>query len=123
VTGAVPSEQTERIGFKPNKNFKTAGQSQQWHRLKSGYGGGGKMQTRQAQTDLTAYTTKLNKVTIPAKAVLHDFRQGPGHEGLAPHNPDVASFHYDDQVYFNIAQEIVGKTVIVMRTGSVPTGD
>jgi hypothetical protein len=63
----------------------------------------------------------LDKVTIPAKAVLHDFRLGAGHEGLAPHNPDVASFHYDDQVYFNIAREIVGKTVIVMSAGSATT--
>ena len=79
------------------------------------------MQTRQAQADLTAYTRELSEVTIPAKAVLHDFRQGPGHEGLAPHNPDVVSFHHDGQVYFNIAEEIVGKTAIVMSTGSAAT--
>lgn len=36
----------------------------------------------------------------------------PGHEGLAPHNPDVVSFRYDGQVYFNIVKEIVGKTVL-----------
>jgi hypothetical protein len=71
------------------------------------------MQIRQAQADLTAYTRELSKVTIPAKAVLHDFRQGPGHEGLAPDNPDVVSFHHDGQVYFNISREIVEKTVIV----------
>jgi hypothetical protein len=79
------------------------------------------MQTRQAQSELTAFTLKLDKVTIPPRAVLHDFRQGPGHEGLAPHNPDVVSFHYDGQVYFNIAQEIVGRTVIVMSTESAAT--
>jgi len=71
------------------------------------------MQTRQSQAELTEFTLKLGKVTIPAKAILHDFRQGPGHEGLAPHNPDVVSFHFDGEVYFNIAQEIVGRTVIV----------
>jgi hypothetical protein len=38
---------------------------------------------------------------------------GPGHEGLAPYNTDVASFHYEGEVYFNIVQEIVGKTVVV----------
>ena len=75
------------------------------------------MQTRQSQAELTAFTLKLGKVKIPAKAILHDFRQGPGHEGLAPHNPDVVSFHFDGEVYFNIAQEIVGRTVIV-STGS-----
>jgi hypothetical protein len=80
-----------------------------------------KMQTRQSQIELTAFTMKLDKVTIPAKSLLYDFRVGPGHEGLSPHNPEVASFHYDDQVYFNIAQEIVGKTVIVMSSGSTAT--
>jgi hypothetical protein len=81
------------------------------------------MQTRQAQAALTAYTKKLEKVTIPAKAVLHDFRLGPGHEGLAPHNPNVVSFHYDDQVYFNIAQEVVEKTVIVNTGSAVSTAE
>jgi hypothetical protein len=71
------------------------------------------MQTRQTRADLMAYTLDLNKRTIPANAILHDFRVGPGHEGLAKHNPDVVSFHYEGQVYFNVAQEIVGKTVIV----------
>jgi Cys-tRNA synthase (O-phospho-L-seryl-tRNA:Cys-tRNA synthase) len=65
------------------------------------------MQTRQAQTELTAYTLNLDKRTIPAKAVLHDFRVGPGHEGLAAHNPNVASFH------FNVTDEIVARTAIV----------
>jgi hypothetical protein len=78
------------------------------------------MQTRQSQAELTAYTLNLGKVRIPAKAVLHDFRQGPGHEGLLPHSPDVVSFHYDGQLYFNIAQEIVGKTLIV-NNGSAAT--
>jgi len=71
------------------------------------------MQTRQAQAELLVFTRSLGTATIPAKSVLRDFRVGPGHEGLAPHNPDVASFHYDGQVYFNVAREIVGKTVIV----------
>jgi len=79
------------------------------------------MQTRRAQAELTAFTLKLDKLTIPARAVLHDFRMGPGHEGLAPHNPDVVSFRYDGQVHFNIAQEIVGKTVIV-SVGSAVIG-
>jgi hypothetical protein len=81
------------------------------------------MQTRQAQAALTAYTKKLAKVTIPAKAVLHDFRLGRGHEGLAPHNPNVVSFHYDGEVYFNIAPEVVDKTVIVNTGAAVTTAD
>jgi hypothetical protein len=38
---------------------------------------------------------------------------GPGHEGLAHHNPDVVSFHYDGEVHFNVAHEILGRTVAV----------
>jgi hypothetical protein len=71
------------------------------------------MQTRQAQTALTAYTLSLDRRTIPAHALLADFRIGPGHEGLARHNPNVASFHYQGEVHFNIAPEIVPRTVIV----------
>jgi hypothetical protein len=71
------------------------------------------MQTRQARTDLTVYTRKLEKRTIPANAILHDFRVGPGHEGLAPFVTDVASFHYQGEVYFNMSREIVGRTVIM----------
>jgi hypothetical protein len=71
------------------------------------------MQTRQARTDLTVYTRGLEKRTIPANAILHDFRVGPGHEGLAPFVTDVASFHYQGEVYFNMSREIVGRTVVV----------
>ena len=71
------------------------------------------MQTRQPRAELTAYTLELQKRIIPANAILHDFRVGPGHEGLARHNPDVASFHYEGEVHFNVAHEIVGRTVVV----------
>ena len=76
------------------------------------------MQTRQSTSALTAYTLELNMRTIPADAILHDFRVGPGHEGLAAYNPDVASFHFEGELYFNVAREIVRKTVIV-SAGSV----
>lgn len=56
---------------------------------------------------------ELQKREIPVNAVLHDFRMGPGHEGLGQHNPDVASFHYDGRVYFKVTQEIIGRTVNV----------
>lgn len=71
------------------------------------------MQIRQARAEITAFTRNLDKRTIPAKAILRDFRIGPGHEGLASHNPDVASFHYEGDVYFNHAHEVVTRTVIV----------
>jgi hypothetical protein len=71
------------------------------------------METRQARAELTAYTLDLNRRTIPADAILHDFRVGPGHEGLAGHSPDVASFHYEGEVYFNVVNEIVGRTVVL----------
>ena len=71
------------------------------------------MQTRQARAELTVYTLELQKRIIPANAILHDFRVGPGHDGLARHNPDVASFHYEGEVHFNVAHEIIGRTVVV----------
>jgi hypothetical protein len=80
------------------------------------------MQIRQTTAELSVYTSDLKKRTIPANAILHDFRIGPGHEGLAPHNPDVASFHYEGRIYFNITHEIVGNTVIV-SAGSSPLPD
>jgi hypothetical protein len=40
---------------------------------------------------------KLEKVAIPPNAILHDFRVGPGHEGLAPFVTDVASFRYEGE--------------------------
>jgi hypothetical protein len=52
----------------------------------------------------------LKKKTIPAGATLDDFRVGPGHEGLLPQNPNVASFHNGGELYFNLANEIVNKT-------------
>lgn len=75
------------------------------------------MQVRQARADLTAYTLNLTKCTIPANAILHDFRLGPGHEGLAAHRTDVVSFRYEGEVYFNIIHEIAGKTVLVHSVG------
>ena len=71
------------------------------------------MQTRQARAEVTAYTLHLRKVMIPANAILHDFRMGPGHEGLARHNPDVVSFRYEGEVHFNVAHEIIGRTMVV----------
>ena len=71
------------------------------------------METRQARADLTAYTMELGRRIIPANAILHDFRVGPRHEGLAQHNPEVVSFHYDGELYFNIAHEVVNRTVVV----------
>ena len=76
------------------------------------------MQIRQAIAELSVFTSGLKKKTIPARAILHDFRIGPGHEGLAPHNPDVTSFHYEGEIYFNVTHEIVGRTVIVSGAGS-----
>jgi hypothetical protein len=74
---------------------------------------GMKMKTRQAIRDLTAYTWGLQKKTIPALAILRDFRVGYGHEGPLPKNPEVASFHYDGQVHFNLANEILDDTRII----------
>ena len=83
-----------------------------------------KMKTRQVIRDLTAYTWGLQKKTIPASAILRDFRVGDGHEGPLPKNPEVASFHYDGQVHFNLANEILDDTRIIKkgRTEQLPFG-
>ena len=36
------------------------------------------METRQARSELTVYTRRLEKLTIPPDAILRDFRTGPG---------------------------------------------
>ena len=71
------------------------------------------MEIRRAIEDLSVFTLELGKRTIPTDATLEDFRIGPGHEGLLPRNPKVASFHYEGQIYFNLAHEIVAKTSVV----------
>ena len=65
-----------------------------------------------------SYSMGLQKRTIPANAALHDFRMRPRHEGLRQHSPDGASLHFEAEVYFNVAHEVVGTTVIV-SAGSV----
>jgi DNA-binding response OmpR family regulator len=72
------------------------------------------VQSREAITDLTVFTLDLRKKTIPAGTTLEDFRVGPGHEGLLPENPNVASFRHDGEVLFNLAHEIVNKTRLVV---------
>jgi CheY-like chemotaxis protein len=74
------------------------------------------VQSRQATAKLTAFTLDLNKKIIPAGATLEGFRIGPGHEGLLPQNPNVASFHYGGEVLFNMAHEIVKKTRIAAES-------
>ena len=71
------------------------------------------MERRRATHSFPAYTLQLEKRWIPVEAILEDFRMGRGHEGLQPENPHVASFHYDGKVYFNLWDEISGKTRIV----------
>lgn len=71
------------------------------------------VEVRQAIADLTVFTLDLKKTVIPAGTIMADFRIGPGHEGLLPQNPNVASFHYRGEVFFNLAHEIVGKSVVV----------
>lgn len=63
--------------------------------------------------DFSAFTLRLDKHVIREGSILDDFRVGPGHEGLRPHDRNVVSFHYGGQVYFNLVQEIVRKTRIL----------
>ena len=71
------------------------------------------VEVRQAIADLTVFTLDLKKAVIPAATLIDHFRVGPGHEGLLPQNPNVASFHCRGEVFFNLAHEIVGKTIVV----------
>lgn len=63
--------------------------------------------------DFPAFTLFLDKHTIQKGAVLEDFRIGPGHEGLRPHDNNVASFHYQGQIYFNLSDEVSRNTKIL----------
>jgi len=65
------------------------------------------MQRRQVIRAFPAFTLRLDKQVIPKDAVLEDFRIGLGHEGLRPEDYNVASFHYEDNVYFNLIDEVV----------------
>ena len=71
--------------------------------------------TRRAIRELTAFTLDLQRKTIPATAVLQDFRIGAGHEGLLAHAPNLASFHYGGVIHFNMASEIVDATRVIEK--------
>lgn len=71
------------------------------------------MQQRRAIRPFPAFTLQLEKHTIPAGAMLEDYRTGRGHEGLQPENPQVASFHYEGRVYFNLHTEIAANVAAV----------
>jgi hypothetical protein len=55
----------------------------------------------------------LDKHVIRKGTILDDFRAGPGHEGLRPHDANVASFHYHGQIYFNLFEEVSRNTEVL----------
>ena len=63
----------------------------------------------------SAFTLDLQKRLFREGAVLDDFRIGPGHEGLRTLDHNVASFHYEGQVYFNISIEVVRHTRVLEK--------
>ena len=65
----------------------------------------------------SAFTLDLEKRLFPAGVVLDDFRIGPGHEGLRTLDHNVASFHYEGRVYFNIMAEVVRHTRVLEKDG------
>ena len=65
----------------------------------------------------SAFTLNLEKRLFREGAVLDDFRIGSGHEGLRTLDHNVASFHYEGQVYFNIIVEVVRHTRDLERDG------
>jgi hypothetical protein len=65
----------------------------------------------------SAFTLDLEKRLFWEGAVLDDFRIGPGHEGLRTLDHNVAWFHYEGQVYFNILVEVVRHTRVLEKDG------
>lgn len=76
------------------------------------------IERRIVMRDFPAFTLCLDKRMIRQGAVLEDFRAGPGHEGLRPHDRSVASFHYDGRVYFNLIEEVGRNTKILNAESS-----
>jgi len=50
---------------------------------------------------------------IPVGARLTEIHWGPDQPGLPPEDPKLAAFHFDGQVYFVSAQELLQKTRVV----------
>lgn len=78
---------------------------------------GKRVERRVVTRGFSAFTLDLDKHLIREGAVLDDFRVGPGHEGLRPSDHNVASFHYEGQVYFNIRAEVVRHTRVLEKEG------
>jgi hypothetical protein len=76
-----------------------------------------RVERRVVTRGFSAFTLDLEKRLFREGAVLDDFRIGPGHEGLRPLDDNVASFHYDGQVYFNIMAEVVRHTRVLEKEG------
>ena len=109
-SGVARWEPKRRTGFVPRSKFE-AGLKRSQAALDAGRPTA--IQTRVVTVEITAYTKDLQRRKIPVNSVLHCFRSGPGHEGLAPHKPDVASFYYDGVLHFNILSDVLGRTAIV----------
>lgn len=74
-----------------------------------------RVERRLVTRGFSAFTLDLEKRLFREGAVLDDFRIGPGHEGLRPLDHNVASFHYEGRVYFNIMAEVVRHTRILEK--------
>ena len=68
------------------------------------------METRRAIRIFPAFDLTYEMKRIPAEAILQDFRIGKGHEGNAPENRRLESFHYEGRTYYNAVSYIVGAT-------------
>jgi hypothetical protein len=77
---------------------------------------GRRIERRVVTRGFPAFTLDLERRFIKEGAVLDDFRVGPGHEGLRPFDHNVASFHYEGQVYFNIMAEIARNTRVLEKS-------
>ena len=64
------------------------------------------VEVRRAVQSFFAFNSRHERAIIPCRALLMEFRAGVGHEGYAPEDPDLLSFHYDGHVYYGRSEEI-----------------
>ncbi len=70
-------------------------------------------ETREASEPFPALDLTGDAHQIPPGAKLTDVHLGPDGPGLLRSDPNLAAFHFDGQVYFGSANELIRKTRLV----------
>ena len=68
---------------------------------------------REATASFSALALSGDPRSIPVGAKLTDVRLGPEQQGTANRDPKLAAFHFDGQVYFGSARELLEKTRVI----------